>query len=102
MADGLVVPSNPARVSLNLQEVTDLLEAIDSHVYWQIADQDERNNGGVDDDDVEDEEDQEELKRFRALEQRLEVWKRVMTPAPPKPDVKANQDQRRRKFHVFD
>jgi hypothetical protein len=45
-----------------------LLDAIDSHIYWQLADPDNRNDGAVIDDTP-------DIEVYRALEARLQLTK---------------------------
>jgi hypothetical protein len=58
-------------VELTDRELEVLLEAIDSHVYWQLSDESERNNGHVY--ATEDSENAEEIKECSELEARIEV-----------------------------
>jgi len=58
--------------ALTTDEVNLITSALDSHVYWQLSDEDNRNDGAVVDEDADaDDEHADERKQARALESRL-------------------------------
>jgi hypothetical protein len=63
-----------ARLVLTQAEIEDLIEAIDSHIYWQLADTNARNNGYVNDDAIDDKGARKEVQRFRRLNDKLAAW----------------------------
>lgn len=60
------------QIEVSIGELALLLEALDSHEYWQLSDPANRNSGFV----KEDEDDDEEIKECRRLHDRLDklLW----------------------------
>jgi len=56
---------------LSAEERTMLDEAIDSHVYWQLSDENYRNDGYVQEPGSDDEENAEAIEKFNALAAKL-------------------------------
>lgn len=59
------------RLELTPEQIADLLEAIDSHVYWQLADDQHRNDGATVPPGSDDPEDQATIARFGDLSAHL-------------------------------
>jgi len=60
-------------IEVSEEELALLLEALDSHLYWQVSEQGQRNSGYVSHDD--DDENAEECKAVEALVARLEKYR---------------------------
>jgi hypothetical protein len=59
------------QISLTAAELHLVLEALDSHRYWQLSDEQYRNSGYVMDPGSDDEENAETIREISALEARL-------------------------------
>jgi len=74
---GLVVHNlDKTTIQLSQDEIALLLEALDSHEYWQLSDEHYRASGYVQEPGTDDPEKLEALKATRALVERLETLKR--------------------------
>ena len=62
----------PAEPDFSEEELTLLEEALDSHEYWQLSDEDSRSSGAVLGDGSEDPEKAEEIRRVRALTEKVQ------------------------------
>jgi hypothetical protein len=58
---------------LSRDDLALILEALDSHRYWQLSDEVYRNSGDVFDHGSDDEEKREQIRAVEALEARLEA-----------------------------
>lgn len=73
-------------VLLSADEIGLLREALDSHMYWQLSSEDNRDSGYVVDIDAEDEDTRDELREAERLEEALakvqaEIVEAVIDPA---------------------
>lgn len=59
-------------IELSTHELTLLVEALNSHVYWQLSDEQYRSDGAVNDPGAEDPSTQQEISDARVLEERLQ------------------------------
>ena len=64
--------SRRARIVLTDRELALLLEALDSHEYWQLSDPAYRSSGYVLDDGADDPRTRREIRRTRRLAEKLE------------------------------
>ena len=60
-------------VTLSTAEINLLKDALDSHRYWQLSDQNYRSNGYVLGSGSDDDENAEEIRDVNALEEKLEA-----------------------------
>ena len=67
---------------LTPDDLTRLLEAIDSHIYWQLSDRQSRNAGAVTDPGSDDTDTVLEIKAYRSLADTLQA---LLTSASPQP-----------------
>lgn len=70
--DGLQWEISGRPVFLSGDDVRQLIEALDSHIYWQLSDKDYRSNGDVLDPGSDTPEDAEQIATCRLLQDRLE------------------------------
>lgn len=68
-----------ATIALDAHEIDLLIDALDSHVYWELSDREFRSSGYVLDPGAFDAEDGESITRSRALAERLEQERRALT-----------------------
>ena len=69
----LIHPPRVYTVPLDGQQLDMLIEAIDSHVYWQLSDDTYRNDGDVIEPGSDEPAQAEDIVRFRALSEKLQA-----------------------------
>jgi len=74
-------------VDLSPGELDLLVEALDSHEYWQLSDSNYRNNGYVLGDGADDEETVQEIAACRELHERLDPLRSAGNPPVERDDT---------------
>ena len=76
------MPARTVDLTLSIADIQLLLDGLDSHVYWDLSDEDCRSSGFVVGDGSADADHRAEIHRARALARRLEAACRRKAPAP--------------------